>query len=71
MAACKLAKQAGAPVKLMLARNEDQLCTGNAPGALITARVGAKSDGTLTAIHYRSFGSTGVVDGSVAVSVVL
>ena len=32
--ACKLAKQAGAPVKLMLDRHEEHLCTGNAPSAL-------------------------------------
>lgn len=62
--ASKLAKQAGAPVKLMLGRAEEHLCTGNAPSALMTVRLGAQRDGTLTAIHHRSFGSAGIADGA-------
>lgn len=62
--ACKLAKQAGAPVKLMLDRQEEHLCTGNAPSALMTVRIGAKRDGAFTAIHHRSFGSAGIADGA-------
>ena len=62
--ACKLAKQAGAPVKLMLSRDEEQLCTGNAPSALMQVRIGAARDGTFTAIHHRSFGSAGVAGGA-------
>lgn len=62
--ACKLAKQAGAPVKLMLDRREEHACTGNAPSALVTVKLGAKRDGTLTAIHYRSFGSAGIAGGA-------
>jgi xanthine dehydrogenase YagR molybdenum-binding subunit len=44
----------------MLDRHEEQLCTGNAPGALMTVRLGAKRDGTLTAIHFRAYGEGGV-----------
>jgi xanthine dehydrogenase YagR molybdenum-binding subunit len=62
--ACKLAKQAGAPVKLMLDRREEHLCTGNAPSALITVRLGAKRDGTFTAMHHRSYGSAGIAGGA-------
>jgi xanthine dehydrogenase YagR molybdenum-binding subunit len=62
--ACKLAKQAGAPVKLMLDRREEHLCTGNAPSAVMTVRIGAKKDGTFTAIHHRSFGSAGIAGGA-------
>jgi xanthine dehydrogenase YagR molybdenum-binding subunit len=62
--ACKLAKQAGAPVKLMLDRREEHLCTGNAPSALMTVKIGAARDGTFTALHYRSFGSAGVAGGA-------
>jgi xanthine dehydrogenase YagR molybdenum-binding subunit len=62
--ACRLAKQAGAPVKLMLDRREEHLCTGNAPSALMTVRIGAKRDGAFTAIHHRSFGSAGIADGA-------
>jgi len=61
---CKLAKQAGAPVKLMLHRQEQHLCAGNAPSALMTLRLGAKKDGTLTGVHFRSFGSAGIADGA-------
>jgi xanthine dehydrogenase YagR molybdenum-binding subunit len=62
--ACKLAKLSGAPVKLMLDRREEHLCTGNAPAALMTVRLGAKRDGTLTAIHHRSFGTAGIAGGA-------
>lgn len=62
--ACRLAKKAGAPVKLMLDRREEHLCTGNAPGALVRVKAGAKKDGTLTALHYRSFGSAGIAGGA-------
>ena len=62
--ACKLAKQAGAPVKLMLGRAEEHLCTGNAPSALMTYRIGAKKDGSFTAIHARSYGSAGIATGA-------
>jgi xanthine dehydrogenase YagR molybdenum-binding subunit len=58
--ACRLARQANAPVKLMLDRFEEQLCTGNAPGARMTVRLGAKRDGTLTAIDFRAFTEGGV-----------
>jgi xanthine dehydrogenase YagR molybdenum-binding subunit len=64
MTACKLAKKAGAPVKLMLDRSQEHLCTGNAPSALITVKVGAKQDGTISAVHYTSYGSAGVAPGA-------
>ncbi len=60
LVACRLAKKTGAPVKLMLDRREEQVCTGNGPGALMTVRLGAKRDGTLTAIHFRAYGEGGV-----------
>lgn len=62
--ACELAKQAGAPVKLLLDRREEHLCTGNAPSAVMTVRIGGKRDGTFTAIHHRSFGSAGIASGA-------
>lgn len=62
--ACRLAKSAGAPVKLMLDRRQEHLCTGNAPSALMTVNIGAKKDGTFTAIHHRSFGSAGIAPGA-------
>jgi xanthine dehydrogenase YagR molybdenum-binding subunit len=62
--ACRLARRAGAPVKLFLDRHQEHLCTGNAPSALMTVKVGAKKDGTLTALHYKSWGSAGVTGGA-------
>lgn len=62
--ACRLARDAGAPVKLMLDRREEQLCTGNAPSALVTVRLGARRDGTLTAMQHTSYGSAGIADGA-------
>jgi len=62
--ACRLAKSAGAPVKLMLDRKQEHLCTGNAPSALMTVNIGAKKDGSFTAIHHRSFGSAGIAPGA-------
>jgi xanthine dehydrogenase YagR molybdenum-binding subunit len=62
--ACRLAKTAGAPVKLMLDRKQEHLCTGNAPSALITVNIGARKDGTFTAIHHRSYGSAGIAPGA-------
>ncbi len=62
--ACRLARMAGAPVKLFLDRHQEHLCTGNAPSALMTVKVGAKKDGTLTAVHYQSWGSAGVAGGA-------
>jgi xanthine dehydrogenase YagR molybdenum-binding subunit len=64
MVACRLAKMAGAPVKLMLDRRQEHLSTGNAPSALMTVKVGAKKDGTITAVHYKSWGSAGVAGGA-------
>jgi xanthine dehydrogenase YagR molybdenum-binding subunit len=64
MAACRLAKMAGAPVKLMLDRKQEHLCTGNAPSALITVKVGGKKDGSITAVHYVSYGSAGIAGGA-------
>jgi xanthine dehydrogenase YagR molybdenum-binding subunit len=62
--ACKLAKKAGAPVKLMLGRAEEHLCTGNAPSARMTVRLGAARDGSLVALHHKSYGSAGMTDGA-------
>src|SRR5262249_4585088 len=62
--ACKLAKQAGAPVKLMLDRKEEHLCTGNAPSALMRGRIGAKRDGTFPGVPYGSSGPGGIAEGA-------
>ena len=54
-----LARMTGRPVKIFLPREDCMLVTGNRPGNTISIKIGAKSDGTLTAIDYQSIGSTG------------
>ncbi len=60
LVAARLARQAGAPVKLMLSRKEEHLCVGNRPSAIMKIRMGAKKDGGLTAFHSSSYGTGGV-----------
>jgi xanthine dehydrogenase YagR molybdenum-binding subunit len=62
--AAMLAKKAQAPVKLMLDRREENLATGNRPSSVQALRIGAKQDGTLTAIHLRSYGTAGIATGA-------
>ncbi len=60
----KLAKQAGAPVKLMLDRKEDHLATGNRPSATAKIRAGVSADGKLTAFDGQSWGTGGAGAGA-------
>lgn len=62
--ATALSRQTGAPVKLMLDRKEEHLSVGNRPDARIQLKVGAKRDGTLTALHLVSYGTAGVGTGA-------
>jgi xanthine dehydrogenase YagR molybdenum-binding subunit len=62
--AALLAKQAGAPVKLMLDRQEESLATGNRPSSVQWIKIGARRDGTLTAIHLKSYGTGGIAGGA-------
>ena len=62
--ATALSKQTGAPVKMMLPRKQEQLSTGNRPDARIHLKIGAKKDGTLTAMHLVSYGTAGVGTGA-------
>src|SRR5258708_920184 len=55
----KLAKQANAPVKLMLDRKEEHLDTGNRPSASAHIRAGVSADGRLTAFDAQSLGTGG------------
>src|SRR5208282_3436973 len=45
-----LSRQAGAPVRLTLTRPEEQMDAGNRPATVQRIRLGARRDGTLTAI---------------------
>ena len=58
--AIELSRRAQAPVKLFLDREEEQMDAGNRPGTWQRLRIGAKSDGSLTAISLLSYGTAGV-----------
>ena len=62
--ATHLSKKAGAPVRLMLDRREEHAVGGNRPSSVQHLRIGAKKDGTLTAIHHVSYGTAGVGTGA-------
>ncbi|MHB1699963.1 MAG: xanthine dehydrogenase family protein molybdopterin-binding subunit [Acidobacteriaceae bacterium] len=57
--AAELSRQTGSPVRLMLDRKEEHLAGGNRPSSDQTLRIGAKKDGTITAIELISYGSAG------------
>ncbi len=63
-AAITLSRKAGAPVRLILDRAEEQVATGNRPMTWQRLRLGAKRDGTLTALSLLSYGSAGVALGA-------
>jgi xanthine dehydrogenase YagR molybdenum-binding subunit len=58
--AVMLSRQAQAPVRLFLDREEEQMDSGNRPGTFQHLRIGAKKNGTLTAITLESCGTAGV-----------
>jgi xanthine dehydrogenase YagR molybdenum-binding subunit len=62
--AVELSRRAKAPVRLILDRQEEQMDAGNRPGTWQRLRIGAKRDGTLTAISLVSYGTAGVTVGA-------
>ncbi len=58
--AVELSRRAQAPVKLFLDREEEQMDAGNRPATWQRLRIGAKRDGSLTALSYVSYGTAGV-----------
>jgi xanthine dehydrogenase YagR molybdenum-binding subunit len=61
--AANLSRKANAPVKLMLDRKQEHIVC-NRPDSHQTLRIGAKQDGTLTAIQLTSYGTAGVGTGA-------
>jgi xanthine dehydrogenase YagR molybdenum-binding subunit len=55
----RLAKEANAPVKLMLDRKEEHLATGNRPSAVAKVKAGVSADGRLTAFEAQTWGTGG------------
>lgn len=66
MLACRLAKQAKAPVKLMLTRRDEFLLAGNRSGSWQKFKGGVKKDGTFHALHATQYQLGGLGDGSQA-----
>jgi xanthine dehydrogenase YagR molybdenum-binding subunit len=62
--AAALSKKTGAPVRLMLDREEEHLSVGNRPSSDQLLRMGAKKDGEITAIHLVSYGTAGCGTGA-------
>jgi xanthine dehydrogenase YagR molybdenum-binding subunit len=62
--AINLSRKAGAPVRLMLDRREEHIAVGNRPNSLQRVKVGARKDGSLTAITLESYGTGGVAAGA-------
>jgi len=63
VAAAVLARQTGRPVKILLSRRDNAVCVGHRPSSLQTYKIGAKKDGTLTAIRLTNTASGGLNAG--------
>jgi len=57
--AALLAKKANAPVRFMLARQDEQMWNFRGPGAVADIKIGAAADGTLVATHIRAWNEGG------------
>jgi xanthine dehydrogenase YagR molybdenum-binding subunit len=64
--ACRLARKAKAPVKLMLTRQDEFLLAGNRSGSWQRFKAGANKDGTLVALQATQYQLGGLGDGSQA-----
>lgn len=64
IAAAELAKKAGAPVKLMLNREDEIIAAGNRPSAAGKVKIAASKDGKITAYDVDCYGSPGVGGGA-------
>jgi xanthine dehydrogenase YagR molybdenum-binding subunit len=62
--AAALSQQTGAPVRLMLDRQEEHLSVGNRPSSDQQLRIGAKKDGSITAMQLISYGTAGCGTGA-------
>ncbi len=59
-----LSRLARAPVRLVHRRDEEQMDTGSRPSSTQHLRIGARRDGTLTALSLHSCGSAGIAFGA-------
>jgi len=63
IAAANLARESGRPVKILLSRRDNAVCVGYRPSSSQTYKLGAKKDGTLTAIRLTNMASGGIGAG--------
>ncbi len=63
---CKLSKQLGVPVKMMLTRRQEFLVAGNGPGSIHKVKAGASKDGKLVAMHAIQYGLPGIGRGNIS-----
>jgi xanthine dehydrogenase YagR molybdenum-binding subunit len=61
--AARLAREAKAPVRLMLTRFDEGLAVGNRPSSFQKIKLGAKADGTLHAFQMDNYGTAGIGGG--------
>ena len=64
IAAARLAKDAGAPVKMMLDRREEQTDTGNRPDSIQEMKIGVDGDGKIQAFQVENIGTPGIGRGA-------
>lgn len=62
--AALLSRRIGRPVRIALDRREQNLSAGNRPDSIQRLKIGAKSDGTLTAMSFSALGSSGAYSAS-------
>jgi CO/xanthine dehydrogenase Mo-binding subunit len=62
--ALKLSQLSGHPVKMVMTREEVFRATGPAPGTVSTIKIGAKKDGTITAMYANLIYESGAYAGS-------
>jgi len=62
--AVMLSREARAPVRIVLDRHEEQIDSGNRPATWQRLRLGARRDGSLTAISLVSYGTAGIALGA-------
>lgn len=60
LAAARLAKEAGAPVKIMLERQEEFISQGSRPSPTVTVKAAANREGKLVAWQSEGYGTGGV-----------
>ena len=64
--ACKLSKDLGVPVKMMLTRRDEFLASGNGPGSIHQFKAGANKDGQLVAMHTVQYALPGLSRSNIA-----